>query len=92
MANGGTVLCLELAGGAEAATRFCESLRLARIALSLGGPATLVTPPATIAGGMTPTEREELGIRDGMVRVSVGLEHVADLAADIDQALAAAAG
>ena len=92
MASGGTVLCLELAGGAEAATRFCESLRLARIALSLGGPETLVTHPATIAGGFTPAEREELGIRDGLVRMSVGLEHAADLAADIDQALAAAAG
>ena len=70
--------------------RFCEACRLARIALSLGGPETLVTHPATIAAGMTPAERAELGITDGLVRMSVGLEHLADLIADLDQALAAA--
>lgn len=91
MRLGGTVLTIELAGGAAAARRFCEACRLGRIALSLGGPETLVTHPATIAGNMTPDERVALGITDGMVRISVGLEHVDDLVADVDQALAAAA-
>jgi cystathionine beta-lyase/cystathionine gamma-synthase len=89
MSAGGTLLAVELAGGFEAATRFCESTRLARIALSLGGPETLVTHPASIVAHLTPAERAELGISDGLVRISVGLEHVDDLIADVDQALRA---
>ena len=92
MSAGGTLLAVELAGGFEAARRFCEATRLARIALSLGGPETLVTHPATIVSHLTPDERAGLGISDGLVRVSVGLEDVADLIADFDQALAAAGG
>jgi O-succinylhomoserine sulfhydrylase len=92
MASGGTILAIELADGLEAATRFCEACQLARIALSLGGPETLLTHPATVAGHMTPAERAEMGISDGMVRISVGLEHPADLIADLDQALARATG
>jgi cystathionine beta-lyase/cystathionine gamma-synthase len=90
MSAGGTVLTVEIAGGTEPARRFCDSLRVARIALSLGGPETLVTHPATIVGNLTPAEREALGVADGMVRISVGLEHVDDLIADVDQALAPA--
>jgi cystathionine beta-lyase/cystathionine gamma-synthase len=92
MRAGGTLLAIELAGGFEAARRFCESTRLARIALSLGGPETLVTHPATIVAHLTPAERAALGISDGLVRISVGLEHPDDLISDLDQALAAAAG
>jgi cystathionine beta-lyase/cystathionine gamma-synthase len=92
MSAGGTLLAVELAGGFDAARRFCEATRVARIALSLGGPETLVTHPATIVSRLTPAERAELGVTDGLVRISVGLEHVDDLRADIDQALAAAAG
>ena len=90
MSSGGTILAVELAGGMDAAQRFCEACRVGRIALSLGGPETLLTHPATIAGHLTPAERAELGMTDGLVRISVGLEHVDDLIADIDQALAAA--
>ena len=90
MSAGGTLIAVELAGGGEAATRFCESTRLARIALSLGGPETLVTHPAATVPRMTPAERAELGITDGLVRISVGLEHVDDLIADLDRALAGA--
>ncbi len=91
MSSGGTLVTFELAGGLDAARRFCESTEIARIALSLGGPETLVTHPATIAGHLTPAERAEMGITDGLVRLSVGLEDPADLAADLDRALAAAA-
>jgi len=90
MSAGGTLLAVELAGGFEAARRFCEATRVARIALSLGGPETLVTHPATIVSHLTPDERAGLGISDGLVRVSIGLEDVVDLRADFDQALAAA--
>jgi cystathionine beta-lyase/cystathionine gamma-synthase len=89
MSAGGTLLAVELAGF-DAARRFCEATQVARIALSLGGPETLVTHPATIVSRLTPAERAEMGISDGLVRISVGLEHVDDLRADFDQALAAA--
>jgi cystathionine beta-lyase/cystathionine gamma-synthase len=92
MSSGGTLVTFELAGGLDAARRFCESTEIARIALSLGGPETLVTHPATIAGHLTPAERAEMGITDGLVRLSIGLEDPADLAADLDRALAAAEG
>lgn len=92
MTAGGSMLAIELAGGLAAARRFCASTRVARIALSLGGPETLVTHPASTVPRLLPAEREELGITDGLVRISVGLEHVDDLIADLDQALDAAAG
>jgi cystathionine beta-lyase/cystathionine gamma-synthase len=87
MTTGGTVVAFEVAGGAEAAIATVERCELARIALSLGGPETLLTHPATIAGRYTPAERAELGITDGLVRMSVGLEHADDLQADLAQAL-----
>jgi cystathionine beta-lyase/cystathionine gamma-synthase len=92
MASGGTVMSIEVAGGAEAAKRFCGACRVARIAISLGGPETLLSHAATIAALMSPGERADLGITDGLVRISVGLEHPDDLIADLDQALEAAAG
>ena len=87
MRTGGTVVAFEVAGGADATIAVIERCRLARIALSLGGPETLLTHPATIAGRYTPAERAELGITDGLVRMSVGLEHVDDLIADLAHAL-----
>jgi cystathionine beta-lyase/cystathionine gamma-synthase len=92
MTSGGTVMSIDVAGGAEAAKRFCAACRVARIAISLGGPETLVSHAATIAALMSPAERTDLGITDGLVRISVGLEHPDDLIADVDQALEAAAG
>ncbi|MDP1820157.1 MAG: PLP-dependent aspartate aminotransferase family protein [Acidimicrobiales bacterium] len=91
MATGGTVVAFEVAGGGEAATAAIEGCRVARIALSLGGPETLLTHPATIAGRYTPAERTELGITDGLIRMSVGLEHPEDLIADLSGSLAALA-
>ena len=87
MRTGGTVVTYEVAGGAAGAIAFIERCHLARIALSLGGPETLLTHPATIAGRYTPAERAELGITEGLVRMSVGLEHPDDLQADLAQAL-----
>jgi len=92
MSTGGTVIAIDVAGGMEAAKRFCGACRVGRIALSLGGPETLLTHPATVAGHLHPSERAEMGVTDGLVRISVGLEHVADLVADLDQALEVAAG
>jgi cystathionine beta-lyase/cystathionine gamma-synthase len=87
MRAGGTVVAFEVAGGHDHAARFVEGCRLARIALSLGGPETLITHPATIASRLAPSERAELGITDGLIRVSVGLEHPDDVVADLIGAL-----
>ena len=87
MTSGGSMVAFEVRGGAEATIAFIDRCRLARIALSLGGPETLLTHPATVAGRYSPAERADLGITDGLVRMSVGLEHMDDLRADLDQAL-----
>ena len=63
MRNGGTVLAIELAGGRDAAERFLDSLQLARVATSLGGPETLVCHPATSThASLTPDEAEAMGV------------------------------
>lgn len=86
----GGMLGLELAGGREAASCFVRALRLAKLAPSLGGVETLVSEPRhTSHAGMTPEEREAIGIRDGFVRVSLGIEDAADIVADLEQALGA---
>ncbi|MCB9759665.1 MAG: PLP-dependent transferase [Alphaproteobacteria bacterium] len=73
---------------AEAAARFVTRLRLAVRALSLGGVETLVTrPAATTHMGLSPEERARQGISDALIRVSVGIEDIADLSADFTQAL-----
>jgi cystathionine beta-lyase/cystathionine gamma-synthase len=87
MTSGGTVVTFELDGSADDTTAAIERCRLARIALSLGGPETLLTHPATISKRLTPAERAELGVTDSLVRVSVGLEHPDDLIQDLTQAL-----
>ncbi len=88
MALPGGLLTFDLAGGLEAGRIFVESLEIAQLATSLGGPETLVTHPAsTTHVNLTPEELEANGIRPGTVRVSVGLEHAGDLLADFAQAL-----
>lgn len=88
MRNGGVMVTFELEGGFDAGRAFCERVRLARLALSLGGPETLVSHPATIVAHLTPAERADRGIADGLIRLSAGLEHADDLEADLTQALA----
>src|SRR4029077_5246417 len=87
MANGGPVVTFQVDGTAADTIAVIERCRVARIALSLGGPETLLSHPATIAKRFTPPERPELGIADGLVRMSVGLEHPDDLVADLLHAL-----
>ena len=88
MRHGGTVLAIELAGGRPAAERFLDSLQLARIATSLGGPETLVCHPATSThASLSPDEATSMGVSDGLLRISVGLEDTADLVSDLTAAL-----
>ena len=84
----GGMVGIELAGGGAAADRFVRALRLAKLAPSLGGVETLVSEPRfTSHAAMTPEQRAANGIRDGFLRVSLGIEDAADLIADFDQAL-----
>jgi O-succinylhomoserine sulfhydrylase len=90
MSAGGGIVTFELAGGAEAGQRFLDSLRMCDIVANLGDSRTTVTHPAgTTHSGLTEDERRRAGITPGLVRVSVGLERIDDIVADIDQALRA---
>ena len=89
MTGGSTMIALEVKGGQDGAFRFMNALRLIRISNNLGDAKSLVTHPSTTTHQrFTPELRLEMGIRDGLVRFSVGLEHRDDLLADLEQALA----
>ncbi|MDX2485856.1 MAG: O-succinylhomoserine sulfhydrylase [Pseudodonghicola sp.] len=91
MGAGGTVLSLELKGGQPAAFRFLNALKIAQISNNLGDAKTIVTHPATTTHQRLSEEtRARLGISPGLVRVSMGIENVEDLLADITGALDAA--
>ncbi len=86
---GGVVTAI-LAGGLEPARRFLESTELFSLAESLGGVESLIEHPAIMTHASIPAHiRQEIGIEDGLVRLSVGVEDVGDLIADLDQALQA---
>ena len=87
-AGPGAMLSFELAGGTEAVRDLVESLEIFTLAESLGGVESLIAHPATMThAAMTPEQRAVAGIGDGLVRLSVGLEHVEDLIADLIPAL-----
>ena len=84
----GGILSIVLEGGFEAAKRFCEKTELFTLAESLGGVESLVNHPAVMTHASVPEERRaRLGISDGLVRLSVGIEDVQDLREDLRQAL-----
>jgi cystathionine beta-lyase/cystathionine gamma-synthase len=84
----GAMLAIELAGGGKAADRLLRRLRLVTHAPSLGGVDTLVSEPRyTSHAHMTSDARAEIGIPDGFLRLSVGIEDADDLIADLEQAL-----
>jgi len=88
MRAGSTLIGFEVDGGKAAAFRFLNALQLARISNNLGDARSLVTHPATTTHQrLAPEARAELGIGEGFVRFSAGLEHPDDLIADIDAAL-----
>ena len=88
MEAGGTIVAFEMAGGREAAYRFLNALKLIDISNNLGDAKSLACHPATTTHQrLSPEERAAMGITEGMVRLSVGLEDVEDLKEDLDQAL-----
>jgi len=85
------MISFELKGGIAAGKTMMNSVKLAGLAESLGAVETMITHPATMTHAEVPDEeRRARGLTDGLVRLSVGIEDVADILADLDQALAAA--
>ncbi len=93
MSGGSTMLSFELAGGKAAAFRFLNALNLVDISNNLGDTKSLTTHPATTTHQrLTPEDRAALGIGDGLIRLSVGLEDVEDLKEDLARGIKAANG
>ena len=90
MKLGGNIVAFEVKGGIEAGRKFLNNIKLCSLSANLGDTRTIVTHPAsTTHSKLSEEDRLEVGIFDGLVRISVGLEHVDDVIADLDQALKA---
>jgi O-succinylhomoserine sulfhydrylase len=88
MASPSTMIALDLKGGKAGAFAFCNALRVMKISNNLGDAKSIVTHPATTTHQrLTPEARAHLGITDGLVRLSIGLEDTDDLLEDITNAL-----
>ncbi|MDP6421951.1 MAG: aminotransferase class I/II-fold pyridoxal phosphate-dependent enzyme [SAR202 cluster bacterium] len=84
----GWMISVDLAGGLQAASSFVKALEMIKLAPSLGETRTTISHPAkTSHRSLSPEERVELGIGDGLIRMSCGIESAADIVADIEQAL-----
>lgn len=85
---GGPMLVFEISGGIDAGRRFIERLRLVYHVANIGDARTLATHPASTTHASVPREaRLASGVKDGTIRISVGIEHIEDIIADIGQAL-----
>ncbi|MEM8927272.1 MAG: aminotransferase class I/II-fold pyridoxal phosphate-dependent enzyme [Bacteroidota bacterium] len=88
MKAGGCVVAFELRGGLGAGRKFFDAIKLLSLSANLGDSRSIVTHPAsTTHSKLSEEERLKVGISDGLVRVSVGLEHIDDIITDISQAL-----
>lgn len=88
MRHPGAVMSYELKGGLEAGKKFIDGLQMCVRAISLGTVDTLVSHPASMSHfGLQREERIKYGITDGLIRMSVGIENIADILNDLDQAL-----
>jgi O-succinylhomoserine sulfhydrylase len=87
--TGGGIVAFELKGGQAAAWKLIDATRMLSITANLGDTKTTITHPATTTHSrMTPEQRAAAGIGDGLVRIAVGLESVADIQADLARGLA----
>ena len=88
MKKGGTIVSIELKGGIDVGRQFLNNLKMCSLSANLGDTRTIATHPAsTTHSKLCEEDRQETGITDGLVRISVGLEHIADIISDIEQAL-----
>ncbi len=88
MRMGGGLVTFELKGGVERAKKFIDSLEILSITSNLGDTRTIVTHPSTTTHSkLTEEERQAVNITQGLIRISVGLEHIDDIIADVEQAI-----
>lgn len=88
MTSGGGIVCFELKGGLEAGRRFLDRLNMLSLTANLGDTRSIASHPAsTTHAKLTEEERMAVGISPGLIRISVGLEQIQDIEADIMQAL-----
>ena len=88
MSNGGGIITFELKGGLESGRKFLNALQMLSMTNNLGDSRTIASHPAsTTHSKLNAEEKAAVGITDGLVRISVGLEHINDIIADIEQAL-----
>ena len=88
MKLGGNIVAFEIKGGLEAGVAFLDKIQMCSLSANLGDTRTIVShPSSTTHGRLSIEDRLEVGITNGLVRISVGLEHVEDIIADIQQAL-----
>ena len=88
MKLGGNIIAFQVKGGLEAGRKFLNKIQLCSLSANLGDTRSIVTHPAsTTHSKLSKEDRLEVGITDGLVRVSVGLEHVEDIINDLNQAL-----
>ncbi|MEN8964526.1 MAG: aminotransferase class I/II-fold pyridoxal phosphate-dependent enzyme [Polaribacter sp.] len=88
MKIGGNIVAFELKGGIEAGRKFLNHIKMCSLSANLGDTRTIVThPSSTTHGRLSEKDRLEVGITKGLVRVSVGLENIVDIIADLEQAL-----
>ncbi len=88
MSQGGAIVTFDLAGGVEAGRKFLNQLKMLTLTANLGDTRTIAShPSSTTHRKLTEAERTELGISPGLIRISVGLEHIDDISADILQSL-----
>jgi O-succinylhomoserine sulfhydrylase len=86
--SGGGIVAFELKGGQAAAWKLIDATRMLSITANLGDTKTTITHPATTTHGrLTPEQRAAAGIRDGLLRIAVGLEAVVDIQTDLARGL-----
>jgi O-succinylhomoserine sulfhydrylase len=88
MKLGGNIVAFEIKGGLEAGRKFLDNIKMCSLSANLGDTRTIVThPSSTTHGRLSEEDRLEVGITNGLVRISVGLENITDIIEDIKQAL-----
>jgi O-succinylhomoserine sulfhydrylase len=88
MKNGGGIVCFELTGGLQSGKKFLDNLKMLSLTANLGDTKSIASHPAsTTHAKLTEQERLAVNITPGLIRISVGLEHVDDIISDIRQAL-----
>lgn len=89
MSQGGSIVAFEIKGGIDTGRNFLNALEMLSLSSNLGDSRSIVTHPAsTTHSKLSESDRSEVGITDGMVRLSIGLEHIEDIKDDLNQALA----